>query len=254
MELLRSYDLAYFFRQEAAKWASSVRALDGASAAETKTAELIERVLTQPWTHFRDQTSLVSRCISALTTKLVVTTPGTPEDDRLLCWCVLQELAYRSAPDGYSKPGNNFYYSFHASTEFSIDPKERLTFIAECRRVLGDGPDAERGFAASMLMNEAISANLVDTAETTRFVTDRDPSVWRWSALSLIRQGKRVALWQMLVKRSLEDQKQGLFMLAHSMPETFSAEELQYWVTYARSSPLSLAYACDLAFAFNHKP
>jgi hypothetical protein len=206
--------------------------------------EAIESLL-KDWPKQRDRGRLFDAAVTAVLAEedgAGGALPHWPVSERLLAWCLLQELIYRNTPDGYSRPGKNYAYELLLTEQpLSIADERRETLLKKCRAVVADGPDPQRGFAAGVLLSDLLWKRLVDE-ELQRLFLSEHPSVWRWTGLALVEHGRREALIEWSAKRPESDHLDVIYMLAQKLPDEFSPSEQAFWLARVRRDPASIAY------------
>jgi hypothetical protein len=253
LELLRSYGQGHFYRRESEKWARKMLA-ESRTAEELKAAKRIMVVLADKWPNVRDRSNLAQRCGGALTDRGKKLSSGSPESDRVLTWCLMQELIYGKTPDGYAGPGNNYAYDSWNELDCQVSDLLRSQIVAECRRVVADGPDEEKGFAASVLVSQEIGGDLVESLEVERLTLDKHLSVWRWAAAALVKSGKREKLAELASQRPREDDLHIIWMLRHKMPEKIGKTEERFWDECAKHNPGGIAYVLRGVYTSARRP
>jgi hypothetical protein len=208
-------------------------------------SKTLEQLLVD-WPKKRDRQRLLDGCIAALLgadegNPLEVF--AWPDTERVLTWALLQELIYGRSIDGYTRQGEN--YAYHGGWEelpVSLPEATRAMLADLCRRVVADGPEAEKPFAASVLVSTAIGWNRLTDAERKRLFLSSHPSAWRWAALALSKNGKRKELIEWARERPADDHLDVLWLLERDKPKEWSETELAYWVACARHNPGGVAY------------
>ena len=238
--LLHHYGDGYL-RPEVQKLAEQLREQqDDPNAAEG--ADALERLLGD-WPKTRDRNG----CVAAL----VGADEGNPLKDfapagahRVLAWALLQELVYGRSIDGYGRLGTN--YAYHGGWEerpVSLPGATKAMLADHCRRVIAEGPDAEKPFAASVLVSAAVGwAGLTDSERKDLFLSQH-PSVWRWTAMALARNGRRKELIEWAGERPADEHLDVIWVLRHDAPEEWPEEELKFWLAVARRDPGGVASA-----------
>jgi hypothetical protein len=155
-------------------------------------------------------------------------------------------LIYGSPHDGYGRQGSNYSYNGWEEQPVSLPDATRARLTDHCREVVGDGPDAEKPFAASVLVSTAVGwAELTDAERKGLFLSE-DPSAWRWAALALAKNGRREELIEWAGERPADDHLDVVWVLAHDKPEGWPDAELRFWLAVARRNPGSIAYVLRL--------
>jgi hypothetical protein len=256
LALLKSYDQVHYYRREARnllnakpdkKQKPSPQALRG--------LENIRKLLAGKWTAHVDRSALLRRGIGAIVAQPQARKPATPEGQRLVTWCLLQELLCGTVTGGYSSDMdiNCSYYGLF--DEPASDPPARLkpALIAECRRTLTSGPDKEKGFAASILTSDAIGAGLVKDTELAELVANRHPAVWRWAAISLIKRKNRDLFVKSVQKRPKSDWKDAIFMLSVHASEPMEPKERAFWLDFGKADAAFLSYVLVTNYSYKNK-
>ena len=202
--------------------------------------------LQADWPKKRDRQRLLDGCVAAL----LGAEEGNPFKDfawpgahRLLAWCLLQELIYGRSIDGYTRQG--FNYAYHGGWEelpISLPEATRAKLADHCRRVVAEGPDAERPFAAGVLVSTAIGWNRLSDAERKKLFLSTNPSAWRWAGLALTKNGKRKELMEWARERPADDHLDVIWLLQRDRPKEWSDAELAFWLACARHNPGGVAY------------
>lgn len=212
-------------------------------------ANALEKRLSN-WPKMRESSRLLAGCVAAL----LEAREGNPLADfpwpdahRVLAWGLLQELIYGRSIDGYSRQGNNYAYHHGWNEEPVLLPEATKAKLADhCRKAVAEWPDAEKPFAASVLVSTAIGwARLTDAERQKLFLSDH-PSVWRWAALALAKNGRRKELMEWVGKRPAEDELDVVWVLKHDLPKEWPDAELKFWLALARRKPGGVAYALGL--------
>ncbi len=207
-------------------------------------AKAIEKRLAD-WPKARDRARLLPGSVAAL----LMTDEGNPLKDfawpearRVLTWALLQELIYGSPHDGYGRQGANYAYDGWKERPVPLPDATKAKLADHCRKVVAEGPDAEKPFAASVLVSSAVGwARLTDAERKTLFLSDH-PSVWRWAALALAKNDRRKELMEWSGERPVNDDLDVLWVLAHDPPQRLPNAELKFWLAVARRKPGSVAY------------
>jgi hypothetical protein len=217
---------------------------DKTDAAAETAAKALEKLLAD-WPKKRDRQRLLDGCVAAL----LVGEGGNPFKDfswpgthRVLAWCLLQELIYGSPRDGYSRQGFNYAYEPWDERVVSLPEATRAKLAEHCRKVVAEGPDAERPFAASVLVSTAIGWNRLSDAERKKLFLSSNPSAWRWMALALSKNGKRKELMEWARERPADDLLDVVWLLKRDKPKGWSEAELSFWLACARHNPGGVAY------------
>jgi hypothetical protein len=244
--LLHHYGDGYR-RPEVKKLGDILRKEKGDPSAE-KAAKLVEK-LAADWPRTRDRKRLVDGCVSALLKEDGNPFRDSPWPDahRVLTWCLLQELIYGSPIDAYSWQGTNYAYDGWKEQPVSLPEATRVKLADHCRKVVADGPDAERPFAASVLVSTAVGWPLLSDAERKTLFLSRHPSVWRWAALALAKHDRRKELIAWAKERPADEHLDVLFVLAHEPPKEWPQDELAFWLATARRQIGSVAYVLRLS-------
>ena len=201
-------------------------------------AKAIEKLLAD-WPQKRDRQRLLPGCVAALL-KADEGDPlrefPWPEGYRVLSWCLLQELIYGIAEDGYSRQGYNYAYH-HGWEELPVPLSDatKAKLAEHCRQVFAEGPDAEKPFASSILLSTAIGwAGLTDDERKKLFLSS-DASAWRWAALTLVKNGRREQLIEWAKERPAEDLLDVIWVLRNK--EAKEPKDLAGAGTLARLRP-----------------
>jgi hypothetical protein len=218
---------------------------DKTDPAAEEGATALEKLLAD-WPKRRDRQRLLDGCVAAL----LGAEEGNPFKDfswpgtnRVLAWCLLQELIYGRSVDGYTRQG--FNYAYHGGWEelpISLPEATRAKLAEHCRKVVAEGPDAEKPFAASVLVSTSIGWNRLSDAERKKLFLSSDPSAWRWMALALSKNGKRKELMEWARERPADDLLDVVWLLNRDKPKEWSEVELALWLACARHNPGGVAY------------
>lgn len=207
-------------------------------------ANAIEKLLAS-WPKKRDDRRLLDGCVAALLRpdeRVPLPEFAWRGTQRTVAWCLLQELIYGYPPDGYDRPGLNYAYRYWKENPLSLSDEAKAKLVALSRRVLAEGPEAERPFAASVLVSNAVGWDRITDAERKELLLSAQPSVWRWAAMSLVKNGRREQLIAWAVERPVGDHLDIVWILTHEKPKEWSAAELRFWLACARRAPGSIAY------------
>lgn len=245
--LLHHYGDGYR-RPEVRKLVEQLRKEKDGQAGEA--AKTLEKRLAD-WPKTRDRSRLLNGCVAAL----LGADEGNPHKDfawpdshRVLTWALLQELIYGRSIDGYSRQGTSYAYREEAWKEqpLSLPDATKAKLADQCRKVVAEGPDAEKPFAVSVLVSNAVGwARLTDT-ERKKLILSEQPSVWRWAALALAKNDRRKELMDWAGQRPVDDHLDVLWVLAHDPPKEWPDAELKFWLAVARRKPGSVAYTLGL--------
>jgi hypothetical protein len=214
---------------------------DDPAAARAATA--VERRLAE-WPKKRDIQPLPEACVAAL----LASETGNPLGDfpwtdgyRVVTWCLLQELLYGSPRDGYSRQGYNYAYGGweEKSVSFSDAAKNKLT--DHCRRVIATGPEAEKPFAASVLVSTTVGWSRLTDTERKSLLLSSNPSAWRWAALALVKNDRREQLVDWIRERPADDHLDAVWVLTHNKRAEWSAGERKLLVSAAGANPGGVA-------------
>jgi hypothetical protein len=211
--------------------------------ARATAAKAVESLL-DTWPKTRDRQRLLDPCVSALlrSDDDPFRTFPWPGAHRLLVWCLLQELIYGSPTDGYSRQGYNYaYHTGWTEQPVRLTAATRAALADHCRRVVADGPDGERPFAASVLLSTSVGWDRLSDDERKKLFLSADPSAWRWAALSLAKNGRRDQLMEWATERPADDHLDTLWVLHHDQPKEWADAELAFWVACARRNPGGVA-------------
>ncbi len=214
-------------------------------------AKAVEKLLAN-WPKKRDSRRLLDGCVAAL----LNAGEGNPLKDfawpgasRVLSWCLLQELIYVSPTDGYSRQGYNYaYHNGWDEQPVSLADTTKRELAHLCRKVVGEGPDAEKPFAASVLVSTAVGWAKLTDAERKGLFLSSDPSAWRWAALALAKNGRREQLMEWTRERPAGDHLDVIWILKRDKPKGWSEAEVAFWLACTRSNPGGVAYvlrSCD---------
>ncbi len=241
--LLHCYGDGYL-KPEVRKLADRFRADAGDPAAQA-TATALDKMLAT-WPATRDRSRLLDGTVAALL-KAESGDPlrgvAGPDAHRVLCWCLLQELIYGSPKDGYSQQGYNYAYDGWEELPVGLAGAVKARLADHCRQVIAAGPTEEKPFAASVLVSTAIGwAALTDT-DRKALVLSPEPSVWRWGAFALAKNGRRAELMAWLGERPAADRLDGIYLLKYQQPKEWVPAELAYWLACARHDPGFIANA-----------
>jgi hypothetical protein len=216
---------------------------------EAKAAAVALDNLLATWPRKRDRQRLLDACVTALLQGEGKGPPGafgSPATQRVLTWCLLQELIYGRTPDGYDRPGVNFAYHSWDENRLFLDGGVAAKLTDHCRQVIATGPEAEKPFAASVLLSRSVGWPRSSNAERKELFLSPQPSVWRWAAMSLVKNGWREELVRWAPRRPAADHLDIIWLLAHHMPKEWPRAELDFWLTCARRTPGGVAYVLDL--------
>ena len=211
-------------------------------------AEVIERLLAN-WPRKRDRQRLLEGCVAVLLRSEdgdLIRQLKSLGEQRVLTWCLLQELIYGIAEDGYSRQGYNYAYH-HGWEELSVPllDETKAKLAERCRQVFAEGPDAEKPFAASILLSTAIGWARLTDAERKKLFLSPEPSAWRWAALTLVKNGRREQLIEWAKERPADDLLDVIWVLRNKEakePKDLAGAELALWVDCARQNPGGIAY------------
>jgi hypothetical protein len=115
--------------------------------------------------------------------------------DHIIPAAGIQEAKDRNGPDG-----NN-----GTCRDCRGRDATRAKLAERCRKVVAEGPDAERPFAARVLVSIAISWNRLTDDERKKLFLSSNPSAWRWMELALSKNGKREELMEWAREQPAED-------------------------------------------------
>lgn len=244
--LLHHYGDGYL-RPEVRKLADQLRE-DRTDPAAGPAAKALDKLLTT-WPAKRDRGRLAAGCAAALVGAAdgnPLRGFGWPGAERVLTWCLLQELIYGHPQDGYSRQGGNYSYDGWKEQPVVLAGATRAGLAAHCRKVVADGPDREKTFAASVLLSSAVGwAGLTD-AERKGLLLSPHPAVWRWAALALAKNGCRDALMAWARERPVDDHTDVIRVLRHDRPKDWADAELAFWADAARHNPGGVAHVLEL--------
>lgn len=245
LALLKSYGQAHIFRRHAKKLVA-----EAPDPTAKQAIDRMEFLLKGEWKSQRNRQALLEETVRALLTPAEKRVPATPAGERVLTWCMLQELVLKRIVGGYSKGVDvNFaYYQLFDERPVALPQDSKQALVEECRRVIAAGPAEEQAFATSMLASQAIGGGLVTAKELVRLVAHAEQGVWRWAAVGLAKRGKRDLLIEAGRKRPKGDWKHLLFMLKVQMPEKVGDAEIAFWQDLAKVDPGSLCYALEPEF------
>ena len=241
--LLRHYGDGYL-RPEVRKLAERLR-----KGADEPAAKAVENLLAD-WPQRRDHQRLLAGCAAAL----LESDEGNPLREftrspatRVLLWGLLQELIYGRSIDGYSRQGYNYaYHGGWTEQPVSLTEATKGKLVHLCRKVVGEGPDAEKPFATSVLVSTAVGWGKLTDAERKGLFLSSDPSGWRWAALALAKNGRRELLMEWTRERPAGDHLDVIWILRHDKPKEWSEAELAFWLACARRNPGGVAYVLRL--------
>ena len=239
--MLHSYGDGYL-RKQLREYLGQLRQAD--QGPEAKAAAKAIGNLLATWPRKRDRQRLLDSCVTALLQGEGKGPPrafGSPASQRVLTWCLLQELIYGGTPDGYDRPGVN--YAYHSWDEYPVflGGGAAAKLADHCRQVVAKGPEAERPFAASVLLSRGVGWSRLTDAERKELFLSPQPSVWRWAAMSLLKNGWREELIRWAPGRPTADHLDIIFILSHKPPKGWPKAELDFWLTCARRVPGSVA-------------
>jgi hypothetical protein len=158
-------------------------------------------------------------------------------------WCLLQELVYGSPRDGYSRQGYNYSYDGWVERTVSLSDATKLRLVDHCRKVVADGPDAEKPFAASVLVSTAVGWDKMTDAERKQLFLSSNPSAWHWAAMALAKNGRRKELMEWAAERPVDDHLDVIWVLTHDRPKQWAEQELKFWLEVAGHNPGGVATA-----------
>lgn len=234
-------------RPEVRKLAEQLRKEKDDRAAEV--AKALEKRLAD-WPKTRDRSWLLAGCVAAL-----LQTDGEspfkdfawPDAHRVLAWALLQELIYGRSIDGYGRQGTNYaYHEGWKEQPVALPDATKAKLADHCRAVVAKGPDAEKPFAASVLVSTAVGWATLTDAERKNLFLSSHPSVWRWTALALAKNGRRKELMEWTAGRAADEHLDVIWVLAHDPPKEWPEAELKFWLAVARRQPGSVAYTLGL--------
>jgi hypothetical protein len=208
-------------------------------------AEALERLLGE-WPKTRDRARLLNGCAEVLlgadggNSLKGFAVPGA---HRVLAWSLVQELIYGSPHDGYRPPGSTHAYDAWEERPVSLPGATKAKLADHCRKVVAEGPDAEKPFAASVLVSTGVGwAGLTD-GERKGLLLSRHPSVWRWAALALVKNGRRKELIEWAAGRPADEHLHVIWVLRHDAPKEWPEAELKFWLAAAWRDPAGVASA-----------
>lgn len=211
-------------------------------------AKALDRLLTT-WPVKRDRQRLLDGCVAALL-KADDGNPlrgfAWPGAERVVAWCLLQELVYGSPRDGYSRQGYNYAYDGGEERHVSLPDAVKAKLAAHCRQVVTSGPDREKPFAGSVLVSTAVGWGRLSDAERKGLFLSPEPSVWRWAALALSKNGRRGQLIEWARERRADDHLDVIWLLKRDRPKDWGDAELAFWLDAARHAPGSVAYVLSM--------
>jgi len=115
-----------------------------------------------------------------------------------------------------------------------------------CRKVVAEGPDTEKPFAASVLVSNAVGwAGLTDAERKKLFLSEQQ-SVWRWAALALAKNECRRELIEWAAERPADDHLDVVWVLLHDPPKVWPKAELKFCLAVARLKPGSVTCKLNL--------
>lgn len=200
--------------------------------------------LLATWPKKRDNQRLLDGCVAAI----LRSDEGNPLRDfpwrgteRVLLWCLLQELVYGFCVDGYDGMDESLAYDGWHEESISLPPATKASLLKHCRSVVAAGPGPELPFAASMLVSTSIGRDRLTDAERRNLFMSADRSAWRWAAMSLARDGRREQLIEWARERPAEDHLAVLWQLNHGKSKEWSDAELAFWLACARRKPGDVA-------------
>ena len=241
--LLHCYGDGYL-RPEVRKLADQFRA-DRRDPAAQATAKVLDKLLAT-WPAARDRSRLLDGTVAALL-RADAGDPlrgvAGPDAHRVVLWCLLQELIYGSPTDGYGPQGSNYAYRGWEEQPVALADAVKVRLADYCRRVVAAGPSEEKPFAASILVTTAVGWAALTDAERKALVLSPEPSVWRWGAFALAKNGRRAELMAWLNERPAADRLDGIYLLMHDQPKEWVPAELAYWLACARHDPGFVANA-----------
>lgn len=211
-------------------------------------AKVVENLLAT-WPKTRDQQRLLDGCVAAL----LGVDEGNPLRDfawpgthRVLAWCLLQELIYGSPRDAYSRQGYNYAYDGWDEQPVSLAEATKAKLADHCRHVVAQGPDTEKPFAASVLLSTAVGWSRLTEAERKALLLSAEPSVWRWTAVALAKNGHREQLMKWAGERPADDHLDIIWVLRHNKPKDWTDAELAFWLACANHTPGGVATVLNL--------
>lgn len=199
--------------------------------------------LLADWPKVRNRQRLLEGCIAALLgagENNPLKDYAWPEAHRVLAWSLFQELLYGSPRDAYSRQGYNYAYDDGSEQPLRIEDATRAKLLDLCRKVAFEGPDAEKPFAASVLVSSSLGWNSMTDAERKGLFLSSDASTWRWAALALSNNGRRKELIEWVRERPADDHLDIIWLLARGR-KGWPEEELKFWIACTRHAPGSIA-------------
>jgi hypothetical protein len=128
---------------------------------------------------------------------------------------------------------------------------QRQLLLEHCRSTLENGLEAERPFAASLLLSDEVGARQVSDSDIEKLLARPEVGVWRWAATRLARDGKRARLIELARKRSLDERSAILWIMSARLPETVTPEEEDFWMDCLKADAPRAAYAIRGAWNTN---
>jgi hypothetical protein len=242
--LLHAYGEAYL-RPVVQKLVEELRAVPDDPTA-VKAAMGVEKLLAN-WPRKRDRQRLLESCVASLLSSEGDPFQGFawPGTHRVLAWCLLQELIYGSPSDGFSRQGTNYaYHDGWVELPVALPEATKAKLAEQCRKVLREGPEAEKPFAGSVLVSTAIGWNRLTDDERKALLLSADPSVWRWTALALEKHGRTKELLHWARERPPEDHLDVIWVIDgrhFDKPKKWLDGEMEFWLSVAKRDPGGIA-------------
>jgi len=238
--LLHHYGDGYL-RPEVEKIAERLRKEKGDPAAATA-AKTVEKLLAD-WPKVRDHQRLLDSCVASLLGE----SEGNPmkgfawpDAHRVLAWCLFQEELFGKTRDGYSRQGFNYAYDEWKERPLWLSDATKAKLLDHCRTVAAKGPDAEKPFAASVLLSKTVGWEKLTDEERKKLFLSSNPSAWRWAALALSTHGRRKELLEWAGERPADDHIDVIWLLKRDR-KGWPEAELKFWVACARHAPGDVA-------------
>src|SRR5262249_27056331 len=207
-------------------------------------AKAVEKLLAT-WPAKRDRQRLLDGCVAALLRPDEnVPSKGVAWGGarRVLAWGMLQELIF-----GYPKDccdGRYYGYVYGALNELpvSLTKEVKAKLVEHCRQVVAKGPEAERPFAASVLLSTAVGWAQMTEDERKKLLLSPQAPVWRWTGMSLVKNNQREKLLEWAAERPTRDHLDVIELLSFRMPKDWSDAELKFWLACTRRTPGAVAH------------
>ena len=218
----------------------------GTQIAEAQKAAAVLRQALENWPARRDRARLAKACVDALAAEARKGQSCSPAAERLQTWAVLQELVFGRTPNVYGDaavPATEWH-----ERPLDLPPASLRMLMQQCRTTLATGPEAEKPFAASLLLSDCVGGGQVRQSEIEELLTMPDAGVWQWAATRLARDGKRDRLIELTARRSIEDRVAVLWILSGRMPKVITPAEDAFWLACLRAETPKTAYAARMAW------